>query len=122
MRAAVNSRVLPTIPRSDKRGRLGATDGLSMTGHHKFVNSSPTACKQEPSHLPVMLVSARAGVGYNNLKGGRAFGGVLDCKRNCLRSTVVPPDRIKHNESGREDKRTHQTTQRLGTVIAAGYI
>jgi GTP-binding protein len=53
--------------------------------------------QREPSHLPVMLVSARAGVGYNNLKGGRAVGGVLELQKE-LSALVVPRDRIKHNE------------------------
>jgi hypothetical protein len=49
-----------------------------------------------------MLVSARAGVGYNNLKGGRAFGGVLELQKE-LSALVVPRDRIKHNEKSQPE-------------------
>ena len=33
--------------------------------------------KREPSSLTVMLVSAKAGLGYNNIRAGIAKGGVL---------------------------------------------
>jgi GTP-binding protein len=44
---------------------------------------------REPSHLPVMLVSARAGVGYNNVVGDRAKGGVLQLQKE-LASLALP--------------------------------
>jgi GTP-binding protein len=59
--------------------------------------------QREPSHLPVMLVSARAGVGYNNLKGNRAVGGVLELQKE-LSALVVPRDRIKHSERTQQEK------------------
>jgi GTP-binding protein len=49
---------------------------------------------REPSSLPVMLVSARAGVGFNNLKGNRAVGGVLELQKE-LSALVVPRARVK---------------------------
>jgi GTP-binding protein len=59
--------------------------------------------QREPSHLPVMLVSARAGVGYNNLKAGRAVGGVLELQKE-LSALVVPRNRIKHTEKSQPEK------------------
>jgi GTP-binding protein EngB required for normal cell division len=59
--------------------------------------------QREPSHLPVMLVSARAGVGYNNLKGNRAVGGVLELQKE-LSALVVPRDRIKHTKKPQIEK------------------
>jgi GTP-binding protein len=37
--------------------------------------------RREPSGLPVMLVSAKPGVGFNNIRGDRACGGVLELQR-----------------------------------------
>jgi GTP-binding protein len=37
--------------------------------------------RREPSALPVMLVSARAGLGFNNIRGNRARGGILELQR-----------------------------------------
>jgi GTP-binding protein len=37
--------------------------------------------RREPSALPVMLVSAKPGVGFNNVRGDRALGGVLELQR-----------------------------------------
>ena len=37
--------------------------------------------RREPSSLPVMLVSAKPGVGFNNVRGDRALGGVLELQR-----------------------------------------
>ncbi|KAL7426071.1 hypothetical protein ACHAXH_000530 [Discostella pseudostelligera] len=45
---------------------------------------------REPSALPVMLVSARAGVGYNNLRKETPMGGVLELQRE-LASLVPKP-------------------------------
>lgn len=36
---------------------------------------------RETSALPVMLVSAKAGIGYGNINGGRAMGGILELQR-----------------------------------------
>jgi GTP-binding protein EngB required for normal cell division len=58
--------------------------------------------QREPSHLPVMLVSARAGVGFNNLKGNRAVGGVLELQKE-LSALVVARDRIKHTGKPRPE-------------------
>uniref|UniRef100_A0A7S1VXG1 EngB-type G domain-containing protein n=1 Tax=Ditylum brightwellii TaxID=49249 RepID=A0A7S1VXG1_9STRA len=43
---------------------------------------------REPSSLPVMLVSAKAGLGYNNIRGGIARGGVLELQREL--AALVP--------------------------------
>jgi len=45
---------------------------------------------REPSALPVMLVSARAGVGFNNLRKETPMGGVLELQRE-LASLVPKP-------------------------------
>jgi hypothetical protein len=37
--------------------------------------------RREPSALPVMLVSAKPGVGFNNVRGDQALGGVLELQR-----------------------------------------
>jgi GTP-binding protein len=37
--------------------------------------------RREPSTLPVMLVSAKPGVGFDNVRGDRALGGVLELQR-----------------------------------------
>ncbi len=36
---------------------------------------------REPSALPIMLVSARAGLGFNNIRGNRARGGILELQK-----------------------------------------
>jgi len=45
---------------------------------------------REPSSLPVMLVSARAGVGFNNIRKDTPLGGVLELQRE-LASLVPMP-------------------------------
>ena len=45
---------------------------------------------REPSALPVMLVSARAGVGYNNLRRETPLGGVLELQRELASLVPVP--------------------------------
>lgn len=37
--------------------------------------------RRQPSALPIMLVSAKAGLGFNNLRGNRACGGILELQR-----------------------------------------
>lgn len=37
--------------------------------------------RRQPGALPVMLVSAKPGVGFDNVHGGRALGGVLELQR-----------------------------------------
>jgi len=37
--------------------------------------------RREPSALPVMLVSAKAGIGFGNIRGRRARGGILELQR-----------------------------------------
>jgi GTP-binding protein len=44
--------------------------------------------RREPSALPIMLVSARAGLGFNNVRGNRARGGVLELQREL--AALVP--------------------------------
>ena len=43
---------------------------------------------REPSSLPVMLVSARAGVGFNNIRRETPMGGVLELQREL--AALVP--------------------------------
>lgn len=44
--------------------------------------------RREPSALPIMIVSARAGVGFNNVRGNRARGGILELQREL--AALVP--------------------------------
>jgi len=44
--------------------------------------------RREPSALPVMLVSAKAGLGFNNVRGNRARGGILELQREL--AALVP--------------------------------
>lgn len=50
--------------------------------------------RREPSTLPVMLVSAKPGVGFNNVCGDMAWGGVLELQRE-IASLVPRPKRPK---------------------------
>jgi hypothetical protein len=43
---------------------------------------------REPSSLPVMLVSARAGIGFNNIRRDTPMGGVLELQREL--AALVP--------------------------------
>jgi GTP-binding protein len=43
---------------------------------------------REPSGLPVMIVSAKAGLGFNNIRGNRACGGILELQREI--ASLVP--------------------------------
>lgn len=47
--------------------------------------------RREPSSLPVMLVSAKPGVGFNNVRGDRALGGVLELQREIAALAVPEP-------------------------------
>ena len=49
---------------------------------------------REPSSLPVMLVSARAGVGFNNIRRETPLGGVLELQREL--ASLVPVPRAHH--------------------------
>ena len=49
---------------------------------------------REPSSLPVMLVSARAGVGFNNIRKETPLGGVLELQREL--ASLVPVPRAHH--------------------------
>jgi len=44
--------------------------------------------RREPSSLPIMMVSAKAGIGYNCIKGGRARGGILELQKEL--ASIVP--------------------------------
>lgn len=48
--------------------------------------------RREPSTLPVMLVSAKPGVGFDNVRGDRALGGVLELQRE-IASLAPQPKR-----------------------------
>lgn len=43
---------------------------------------------REPSSLPVMVCSAKAGLGYNNIRGDEAKGGILEIQREL--AALVP--------------------------------
>ena len=44
--------------------------------------------RREPSLLPIMMVSAKPGVGFNNVNGERALGGVLELQREV--AAIIP--------------------------------
>jgi GTP-binding protein len=50
------------------------------------------ALVREPSALPVMLVCAKAGLGYNNVRGNRARGGILELQRELAALVPLPRD------------------------------
>ena len=52
---------------------------------------------REPSSLPVMLVSARAGVGFNNIRREQPLGGVLELQKEL--ASLVPVPRIHSEKS-----------------------
>ena len=52
---------------------------------------------REPSSLPVMLVSARAGVGFNNIRRETPLGGVLELQRELASLVPVPRAHLAHN-------------------------
>jgi GTP-binding protein len=45
--------------------------------------------RREPSQLPVMMVSAKAGIGYNNIVGQRARGGILELQKELAALAVT---------------------------------
>lgn len=45
--------------------------------------------RREPSQLPIMLVSARAGVGFNKIVDNRAQGGVLELQKELAGLAIV---------------------------------
>jgi GTP-binding protein len=51
--------------------------------------------RREPSLLPIMLISAKPGVGFNNVKGERALGGVLELQREI--AAIIPPPVLATN-------------------------
>mmetsp|Transcript_14240 Transcript_14240/g.22246 ORF Transcript_14240/g.22246 Transcript_14240/m.22246 type:complete len:503 (+) Transcript_14240:63-1571(+) len=50
--------------------------------------------RRQPSSLPVMLVSAKPGIGFNNIRNNRATGGVLELQRE-LAALVPKPTKPK---------------------------
>ena len=47
---------------------------------------------REPSSLPVMLVSAKAGLGFNNIRGNKSLGGILELQREL--AALAPEPKI----------------------------
>jgi len=45
---------------------------------------------REPSSLPVMLVSARAGIGFNNIRRDIPMGGVLELQKELAALVPMP--------------------------------
>lgn len=60
---------------------------------------------REPSQLPIMLVSARAGVGYNNLVGQKVSGGVLELQKELAALVPTPssPKTVGNSPSDSEN-------------------
>ena len=56
---------------------------------------------REPGQLPVMLVSARAGIGFNNIKDDRARGGVLELQKEL--AALIPKPTL--HKKGKEERR-----------------
>ncbi|KAL7504310.1 hypothetical protein ACHAXN_001985 [Cyclotella atomus] len=52
---------------------------------------------REPSSLPVMLVSALPGLGFNNIRNGKPLGGVLELQRELAALVPVPRVHGKNN-------------------------
>mmetsp|Transcript_7312 Transcript_7312/g.10794 ORF Transcript_7312/g.10794 Transcript_7312/m.10794 type:complete len:449 (-) Transcript_7312:181-1527(-) len=52
---------------------------------------------REPSSLPVMLVSAKPGVGFNNVRRQRVLGGVLELQREL--AALVPEPKVSSQKS-----------------------
>jgi len=52
---------------------------------------------REPSSLPVMLVSAKPGVGFNNVRRHRVLGGVLELQREL--AALVPEPKVSSQKS-----------------------
>jgi len=48
------------------------------------------ALVREPSSLPVMVVSAKAGLGFNNIRGHAAKGGILELQRDIASLAIRP--------------------------------
>lgn len=45
---------------------------------------------REPSSLPVMLVCALPGLGFNNVRNGKPLGGILELQRELAALVPVP--------------------------------
>mmetsp|Transcript_6117 Transcript_6117/g.8652 ORF Transcript_6117/g.8652 Transcript_6117/m.8652 type:complete len:215 (-) Transcript_6117:5-649(-) len=63
--------------------------------------------RRQPSSLPVMLVSAKAGIGFNNIQNNRATGGVLELQRE-LAALVPKPTKPKQMQDKEEEERARQ--------------
>jgi GTP-binding protein len=57
--------------------------------------------RREPSSLPVMLVSAKPGVGFNNVRGDRALGGVLELQRE-IAALAPKPERKSRSQNNQK--------------------
>jgi len=55
---------------------------------------SDSLVRESKGDLPVMMVSAKAGLGYNNIRGSRARGGILELQRE-IASIAPRPKLIK---------------------------
>jgi GTP-binding protein len=67
---------------------------------------------REPSQLPVMLVSARAGVGYNNVVGDKARGGVLELQKEIVALVTPKAREEKELDKQKPERRTDHRRQR----------
>ncbi len=57
--------------------------------------------RREPSSLPVMLVSAKPGVGFNNVRGDQALGGVLELQRE-IAALAPKPERKSRSQNNKK--------------------
>jgi GTP-binding protein EngB required for normal cell division len=56
---------------------------------------SDSLVRESKGALPVMLVSAKAGLGYNNIRGSRARGGILELQREL--ASIAPRPKLIMN-------------------------
>jgi len=53
---------------------------------------SESLIRESKGNLPIMLVSAKAGLGYNNIRGSRARGGILELQREL--ASIAPRSKL----------------------------
>lgn len=56
---------------------------------------SDSLIRESKGALPIMLVSAKAGLGYNNVRGSRARGGILELQREL--ASIAPRPKLIRN-------------------------
>ena len=56
---------------------------------------SESLIRESKGNLPIMLVSAKAGLGYNNIRGSRARGGILELQQELASIALRPKLMLK---------------------------